>query len=78
MTRGERRARTEAVVSRRVRDWKAATGSEINDYRRGRSRDRHPLDCGRPHCGVCHSEKLGNHPPIRDVRQGITDPIHSL
>lgn len=69
MSRSERRARTEAVVSRRSRDWRVLIGSEIDEYRRGRSKDRSPLDCGHTRCGICHGDKLSGHPPIHDLRQ---------
>ncbi len=69
MKRAERRARTEAVVERRGKHWTNCTGSEFNDYRRGRSRKTHPLDCGIPKCGACHSEKLSGKPPVREQRE---------
>ena len=55
MKRGERRCRTEKVVSRRKRDWQVATGPHPGNAPRD-IRKRHPLDCGNPECGVCRAD----------------------
>ena len=60
MDRAERRHRTRCVVERRklVIKWVG-----LEDYYRGlpvlfgRCRTLAPLDCGRPHCGICSGNK---------------------
>jgi hypothetical protein len=43
-------------------------GLEYN--KTGRYRKSHPLDCGKPHCMICHSDKiLGN----KTHRQELVD-----
>jgi hypothetical protein len=78
MDRGQRRARTERIVARRVKWWQTFYGpqtgrvwsaAEMSPEQRGRSRKMHPTDCGNPRCWLCHSEKLSAKPLPREVRQ---------
>ncbi len=58
-TRAVRRHHRERVTHNRVRDYKAVLGWSDPDLK-FLPRDlstRHPLDCGNPRCGLCHSEK---------------------
>lgn len=58
-TRAVRRHHRERVTRNRVRDYKAALGgtdAELKGLRPDLA-TRHPLDCGNPRCGLCHSEK---------------------
>jgi hypothetical protein len=43
-----------AVMARRAKVWDRVGWG---DRELGRFRKRHPLDCGRPRCGLCHGEK---------------------
>lgn len=66
MTRADRRHRTDLVVQRRVRQARALDWGlgliEPDTGIRGRWRRHAPLDCGRPHCGLC------TRPRYRDER----------
>lgn len=73
--RSERRARTERIVARRVRDyaydyWRCSW-REITPELQGRCRDRHPFDCGDTQCLTCHTGKVLGHPRPRDARLRI-------
>lgn len=70
MDRGTRRYRTKNVVSRRYREMKHFNTGPITDRKVGRCKKHHPLDCGRPHCYVCHSMKILD---IKDKRTEISD-----
>lgn len=50
--RAERRARTEAVRSRRVKEWDRAMGDNPWPVSRG-IRTRSPFDCGKTQCATC-------------------------
>ncbi len=60
MTKAERMRRTQNKIAQRVKlirrmfkneNWKPVIEP-------GRSRKKHPLDCGRARCPVCHRNKL--------------------
>lgn len=58
MNRKERRRRTENVVARRKELMRWSGMLEWADSRYlGRCKTLHPLDCGRPRCGVCTLHK---------------------
>lgn len=60
--RAMRRASTERIVKRRSRFQHGGVPT-------GRARKTHPLDCGHARCFCCHSEKILNRPPMRDLRR---------
>jgi hypothetical protein len=70
MTRAERRARTERIVARRMRE----TASNSPDFAtqhgvRNSARHKHPLSCGNSRCWLCHGDKiLGRPKPTYDRR----------
>ncbi len=66
--RGERRVLTANVVRRRESDWALFYPEPMEACRRGRSRDRHPFDCGKTNCGTCHFRKRNGIPRPQDVR----------
>lgn len=50
-------------MARRSRQYMSLMGSLFSDdggdaQSSGRFRKRHPLDCGRSRCKLCHSEKI--------------------
>lgn len=78
--RGKRRAATERVVARRKAQARTfihehdpgsavvQMGLVMRPKRRG-FRDRSPLDCGQPQCGVCHPGKFVGERSPRDRRE---------
>lgn len=49
------------LLARRKREYErflGRFGSSAAKVEAGRFRKRHPLDCGRPGCLLCHSEKV--------------------
>lgn len=60
------RESTERTIERRVR-YLRRLGSQSAEFLlafpRGRWRKRHPFDCGRPRCGVCHGGRKGRPVP---------------
>lgn len=56
MSRGERRARTERIATRRHREVQGALMGGVSESRqhiRGMARTRSLFDCGKTQCGVC-------------------------
>lgn len=51
-TRGERRRRTENVIKQRAK--------EHGEKASNRLAKKHPLDCGKSRCQLCHSDKVIN------------------
>lgn len=58
MDRQERRRRTAKIVDRRkeVMCWSNML-EWVDDRYIGRCKTLHPLDCGRPRCGVCRTSR---------------------
>jgi hypothetical protein len=54
----KRYAEDSALIERRAKFWRARGLAGNQSVEPGRFRKRHPLDCGRARCGLCHSEKL--------------------
>jgi len=54
--RGTRRAQTERIVTRRMRQWKAMSNAPRVP---GKGKKKSHLDCGKPGCRVCGSPIKG-------------------
>lgn len=59
MKRAERRAATDRIIKRRMRQWKAITGYGDDSRCPGKGRKKSQLDCGKPQCRVCSSPIKG-------------------
>lgn len=65
-----------ALIAKRGKEYRRflnRTGAscEADKVEPGRFRKRHPLDCGRTQCGLCHSEKRFNRPSHSDRREAL-------
>jgi hypothetical protein len=57
-TKHRRRFHTERVTRNRVAWIKRHGWIHLDDRAAGRWAKRHPGDCGRARCGLCHGDKL--------------------
>lgn len=64
----KRYAEDSALIARRAKFWAASglVGDAVVEP--GRFRKRHPLDCGRSRCGLCHGEKRFGRTKFADRR----------
>lgn len=68
MSRGKRRAKTEAVAARRTELWQTFNSEPPSKKRAGAFRTQSALGCGcSDHRGMCHATTK-NHEPLRERR----------
>lgn len=69
--RGERRHRDIKVRERRLKELKGVDRNYYEDIvkksRQGHYRDHSPLDCGHAGCMLCHSNKLNQDRPVKEL-----------
>lgn len=65
-TRAQRRHHNQRVIAKR---YKYAPGQKKSN----RLSKKHPLDCGRANCGVCHSHRKGIKLGRRNPRKKVDD-----
>jgi hypothetical protein len=61
------------VAARRTRLLRCIMPGKAADRFLSRTRDKNPLGCGRPHCRLCHGDKVDGKAPALDERRDLSD-----